>query len=111
MGRAPGSRAHPLPVPVAGSSLLACSGASVSIVHFKSDPGMSKARCLLARYYTRVLRRASPPPVFAVPSCNSFLTGVFISESQTHTPFTYQANISLIYQPVPDMTYQSNISG
>lgn len=49
MGRAPGSRAHPLPVPVAGSSLLACSGASVSIVHFKSDPGMSKARCLLAR--------------------------------------------------------------
>ena len=48
MGRAPGSRAHPLPVPVAGSLFLACSGASVSIVHFKSDPGMSKARCLLA---------------------------------------------------------------
>ena len=43
MGRAPGGRAHPSPLPVAGSSLLACSRASVSIVHFKSDPGMSKA--------------------------------------------------------------------
>ena len=61
MGRAPGSRAHPLPVPVAGSSLLACSGASVSIVHFKSDPGMSKARCLLARLGSKLVINQREP--------------------------------------------------
>ena len=69
MGRAPGSRAHPLPVPVAGSSLLACSGASVSIVHFKSDPGMSKARCLLASSVSllRALPLAKPGRSWAPP--------------------------------------------
>ena len=38
----------PSPCPCSGSLSLACLGASLSIIHQKSDPGMSKARCLLA---------------------------------------------------------------